>query len=172
MIVLGTMKQNRTSRIDQRGFTMIEMVAVLIIMAIFATVVATRFAFMDTDTSTEAEILKSSLRFAQIKALNNAVDNNTWGIHFTSGGSSYSLVYTENGTTTSPVNLPGECGSNPLVCISTPTHTLPRGMTINGSSVNFNRWGSPGPSDVAIVLQKAGLGSAQVTVTKNTGHIP
>ncbi|MDP2839376.1 MAG: hypothetical protein Q8O11_04905, partial [Syntrophales bacterium] len=85
---------------------MIEMVVVLIVMAIFAvTVIST--TSLNTDVPNEGEILKSSIRFAQIKALNNAVDDNTWGISFTSGGTSYTLVYTENGVTTSPLNLPG-----------------------------------------------------------------
>ncbi|MBU0768310.1 MAG: hypothetical protein KJ687_04375 [Proteobacteria bacterium] len=149
---------------------MIEMVVVLIVMAIFAvTVIST--TSLNTDVPNEGEILKSSIRFAQIKALNNAVDDNTWGISFTSGGTSYTLVYTENGVTTSPVNLPGACGSNPMGCISTPTHNLPSGMTMTGSTVSFNKWGSPGASDIDIVLVKAGSTPITVKVTKNTGYI-
>jgi len=167
------------SYINQRGFTMIEMVAVLILMAIFATVVATRLTTMDTDMATEAEILKANLRFAQIKALNNAVDDNTWGIHFINGGTSY--TYYRNSEEAYYLNkdgdkaadyLPGECGKNPLTCTSSTTHDLPTGMTIHGSSVDFNRWGSPGSSDILIVLKKTGLDDTQVTVTKNTGYIP
>ena len=159
---------------DNRGFTLVELVMVMIIMAIFIVTVAipyTSLNFVNTnvDLPNERDILKSSLRFAQTKALNDAVDNNTWGISFTSGGSSYTLVY-NGGTPTPPVNLPGECGSNPLVCISSPTHTLPSGMTITGSAVSFNKWGDPGASDISIVLTKAGSSSINVKITKSTGY--
>jgi prepilin-type N-terminal cleavage/methylation domain-containing protein len=178
------MEQLRQGHNHQRGFTLIEIVVVLIIMAIFIATVAIpytslKFVTTDLDLPNEREILKSSLCFAQIKALNDAVDNNTWGISFTSGGSSYTLVY-NGGTPTPPVNLPGECGSNPLVCISTPTHNLPSGMTITGSTVSFNKWGSPVDNggnplttNINIVLTKAGSPPIQpinVTVTKNTGY--
>jgi prepilin-type N-terminal cleavage/methylation domain-containing protein len=159
---------------NHRGFTMIELAVVMIILAIFIATVAIPYSSLnfittDLDLPNEREILKSSLRFTQTKALNNAVDNNTWGISFTSGGSSYTLVY-NGGTPTPPVNLPGECGSNPLVCISTPTHNLPSGMTITGSAVSFDKWGSPGASDISIVLTKAGSPSINVKITKNTGY--
>jgi prepilin-type N-terminal cleavage/methylation domain-containing protein len=156
---------------DNRGFTMIELVVLLIILAIFIATVTSTNTFVNTDVPNEREILKSSIRFAQTKALNDAVDDNKWGISFTSGGTSYALVYTENGVTTSPVNLPGECGSNPGGCISTPTHNLQSGMTITGSTVNFNKWGSPGATDADIVLNKDGAAVITVKVTKNTGFI-
>ena len=166
------MKRADKTRINDSGFTMIEMVVVLVILAMFIATVTSGYKSINTDVPNEREILKSSLRFAQTKALNNAVDDNKWGISFTNGGTAYTLVYnTENGVTTSPVNLPGECGSNPLVCISTPTHTLPSGMTITGSSVNFNKWGSPGVTDADIVLNKDGTAVITVKVTKNTGYI-
>jgi prepilin-type N-terminal cleavage/methylation domain-containing protein len=168
---IGTMKRTFKTYINQDGFTMIEMVLVLIILAIFFATATSSLTTVNTDVPNETEILKSSIRFAQTKALNNAIDNNTWGISFTGGGSSYALVYTENGVTTSPVNLPGECGSNPAACISTPTHNLQSGMTITGSAVNFNKWGSPGASDINIVLNKDGAAVVTVKVTKHTGYI-
>jgi len=171
------MKRACKIHINHRGFTLIELVVVMIIMAIFIATVAIpytslKFVNTDVDLPNERDILKSSLRFAQTKALNDAVDNNTWGISFTSGGSSYTLVY-NGGTLTPPVNLPGECGNNPLVCISTPTHNLPSGMTITGSAVSFNKWGSPGTSNISIVLTKAGsppIPPINITVTENTGY--
>jgi len=152
---------------------MIEMVVVLIVMAIFATFVISR-ASLSTSETNEREILKSSIRFAQIKAFDNAVDTNTWGIMVTNSGTSYELVY--NGITqASPiVNLPGECGSNPMVCTSTPTHNLPTDVTITitpGSAVNFNKWGSPGTEEVAIVLKKGGSTISSLKATPNTGLI-
>jgi prepilin-type N-terminal cleavage/methylation domain-containing protein len=164
------MRQYKRRANKDRGFTMIELVVVIIIVAIFiATAVTYKYRIVDSDVANEIEILKSSIRFAQTKALNDAVDDNKWGISFTSGGTSYTLVY--NGVTMPSVNLPGECGSNPMLCISTPTHKLASGMTITGGAVSFNQWGSPGPSDINIVLVKAGSPNVNVKVTKNTGYV-
>jgi type II secretory pathway pseudopilin PulG len=158
---------------------MIELVIVIIIIAIFiASAVTYKFRIVDTDVANEIEILKSSIRFVQTKALNGAVDNNTWGLNFTSGGTSYTYYrngevayyYDKNGNKKID-NLPGECGNIPMVCISTPTHNLPSGMTITGGAVSFNQWGSPGPGDINIVLVKAGSTNVNVKVTKNTGYI-
>jgi Tfp pilus assembly protein FimT len=157
---------------------MIELVVVIIIVAIFsATATVTyRYRIVDTDAANEIEILKSSIRYAQTKALNDAVDNNTWGLNFASDGKSYSLVY--NGVTMQSVNLPGECGNIPMVCISTPTHNLPNGMTITGGAVSFNKWGSPADgsgnplnNNIMITLTKSGQAVSSITVTKNTGSI-
>jgi prepilin-type N-terminal cleavage/methylation domain-containing protein len=160
-------------KLDKRGFTMIEMVMVLVIMAIFAAIVVSR-ASLSTSETNEGEILKSSIRFAQIKAFDNAVDTNNWGIKVTNSGASYELVYNGVTQTSLVVNLPGECGPNPMACISTPTHTLPTDITISitpGSAVNFNRWGSPGTEEVAIALKKGGSTISSLKVTPNTGLI-
>jgi prepilin-type N-terminal cleavage/methylation domain-containing protein len=163
---------------DNRGFTMIELIVVMIIAVIFIATVIYKYTVVNTDVPNEIEILKSNIRFAQTKALNDAVDNNTWGISFTSGGTSYTyyrngeVAYYYDKTGNKRIdNLPGECGSNRMVCISTPTHNLPSGMTITGSTVSFNQWGSPGASDIYIVLKKTGSPDVNVKVTKNTGYI-
>jgi prepilin-type N-terminal cleavage/methylation domain-containing protein len=165
------MKRAGKTHINQQGFTMIEIVVVLIILAILTATVTSSYTSVNTDVPNEREILKSSLRFAQTKALNNAIDNNTWGISFTSGGSSYALVYIASGITTSPINLPGECGTDRFTCIPSATHNLPADMTITGSAVNFDKWGSPGANDVDIVLKEGGSAVVTVKVTKNTGYI-
>jgi hypothetical protein len=141
------------------------------------------FVNTNVDLPNERDILKSSLRFAQIKALNNAVqDTDTWGIHLDSISYTYyrngvpAYYYDQTGTNTVPDNLPGECGNNPLSCIKSPTHYLPSGMTITtgvGTTVSFNKWGSPGASNISIVLTKVGsppIPPINVTITKNTGY--
>ena len=168
---MGKLSQTKLhhAKPDNHGFTMIELVMVLILMAIMAAVIMYKYTSVNADVSSETEILKSSLRFAQIKALENAVDDDTWGISFTSGGSSYSLVNIKNDVQTSPINLPGEYTlENPL----SSTHTLPSGMTITGSAVNFDKWGkNPDGNDVNIVLNQEGSAARTIKVTKYTGHI-
>jgi prepilin-type N-terminal cleavage/methylation domain-containing protein len=136
---------------NRRGFTMIEIIMVLIIMAIVGTVVLSRATITGNDLVAQAEILKSHLRFAQIKAMN-----------IPAAGSSY-VLYKNNAQATSL--LPGE---------SAQTHTLPAGITVTagvGSTYNFDDWGSPGTSTFTITLSQ-GTTTSNITITKNTGYIP
>jgi len=150
---------------NNRGFSMIEAIVVLIIIAILAPIVVSQ-AFKQADTTpliTEAEILKVNLRYAQIRAMNDTV---TWGISI-AGSTTYTLVRT-GGTTP---NLPGD---------SSTTHTLTGGVTISsgaGTTVTFNEWGAPVDgsgtpltANTTVTLSLGGS-SSTVTITKNTGYI-
>jgi prepilin-type N-terminal cleavage/methylation domain-containing protein len=158
---------------DHRGFTMIEIIAVLIVLFIFSTVVLTTYMTITKNkVMEEIDGLKANFCFAQIKALSNADDSSYWGISFISGSSSYKLVYT--GVTTSPVYLPSEVGSDPS---TRSTHNLPSGMTITGSAVNFDKWGRPldgsgnlMTGDTQITLT-SGTDTSKFNVSKNTGFI-
>jgi MSHA pilin protein MshC len=182
------MKRACKIHINHRGFTLIEMVTVLILISIFAILVTTATVYLsiNSDLPNQTEISKSSLRFAQIKALNDAGDSDKWGIHLDSTSYTYyrngEVAYYYDKTGNKVIdNLPGECGSIPLICVNSPTHTLPSGMTITtgaGTTVSFDKWGrpvdnggNPLTTNINIVLS-SGSGSSTLTVTKNTGFIP
>jgi len=163
MIGLVTMKQRRNSRINQQGFTMIEMVAVLIVMAIMAAGITSRVTTTGNELIVETEILKSHLRFAQIRAMNDTV---SWGINV-NDASSYTLY---KGTDQAPDILPGESGQ---------THTLPTGVTITAGLErhNFNEWGKPvnavgaeltGTQTITLTQETA---TSTITITQNTGYV-
>jgi len=149
---------------------MIEIIVVLIVLSIFSIVASTTYMTITKNkVMQEVDGLKANFCFAQIKALSNADDSSKWGISFTSGSSSYKLVYT--GVTTSPVYLPSEGGSNPSI------HNLPSGMTITGSAINFDKWGRPldgsgnlMTGDTQITLT-TGTDTSKFKVSKNTGFI-
>ena len=156
------MKRTGKIHIDKRGFSMIEMVIVLIVMAIMAT-----FIMMQTTTGNDliaqTEILKSHLRFAQINALNDT-DVNTpggWGIHLPNNAS-YTLY--RNNATANDI-LPGETAQ---------THTLPVGITVTttcpNSTCNFNEWGSPGATTLTMTLTQ-GASASTISITRNTGFV-
>ena len=137
---------------------MIEMVVVLIVMAIVATFILVRATPGSNDLIAQAEILKSHLRYAQIRAMNDTVP---WGIRIPDTGSY--VLYKNNAQ--AAALLPGE---------NAQTHTLPTGITVTtgvGSTYNFDDFGSPGPSTLTITLSQ-GTTTSNITITKNTGYIP
>ena len=138
---------------------MIETIVVLFIMAIVASFVLFRPSTSANELVAQAEILKSHLRYAQIRAMNGD-DTETWGIHL-ADANSYTL-YKNNAQATDI--LPGETAQ---------THTFPTGVSVTsgvGTTVNFDKWGSPGPTTLTITLTQ-GAESSNITITKNTGYI-
>ena len=126
---------------DNRGFTMIEIISVLIIMGVLATVVVQHVMDVNTDLVARAEVIKNQLRYAQSRAMNSDA---FWYIKFEpdgSGGYRYSL--NETGATGNPQYLPGE-GSGYV--------TLPSKMSLQyeGSDIVSpihicfsSKWGKP-----------------------------
>lgn len=148
-------------RLSAYGFTLVEVVAVLVMLGILAAVFVSRVRAPSYDVVVQAELLKTHLRFSQFKALSD-IDGQavtSWGMSFSAN--SYTLR--RNGAN-APVNLPGE---------SSPTHSL--GSKVSFSSVpgeiTFNEWGSPGGTSITITLAQ-GSRTQTVTVTRNTGYIP
>jgi len=149
MMQIGGKKRDRCR--DNRGFTMIEIIAVLVILGIIAAVAMTRIvSIRDYKVVVERDILKTHLRYVQLRALS---DDKPWGLSF--AGSSYTARRDGN---VAPYNLPNE---------NSPTHNLPDGITVTGSTVTFDEWGSPGSSPIEI-----NIGGEKITITKNTGFIP
>ena len=132
---------------------MIEVLAVLIVLAVVMTVVLTRTPAINREAYAQAAIIRSHLRFAQSLAMGNNTES--WGIAFTSN--SYTLF--QNGLPAS-VNLPND---------STATHNLPAGVAITDGigTITFDEWGSPGPDTITITVN-----TDAITVTGHTGFIP
>lgn len=140
----------------QDGFTLLEIIAILILLAILAGVVASGSGVSTADLAAETARLKAHLRYAQVRAMNS---NTTWGFAFS--GNTYTL---QTGGAASATPLPGQ-NSN--------SYSLAGGVTATPSTspITFDQWGSPGTTTITITLSGGG-GSNTVTVTKNTGFIP
>ena len=173
------MKRDCKIHINHRGFTMIEIVVVLIILAIVTTVIAYR-TITCNDLIAQMEILKSHLRYAQIRAMNETyTDTNPvsppWGIHILTAGSY--ILYKSNATATNDI-LPGE---TPGVAPAPQTHNFPGTVTVTsgvGATYNFNDFGNPvdaGGAPIATaqtITLSQGTATSSITITKITGYVP
>jgi prepilin-type N-terminal cleavage/methylation domain-containing protein len=145
----------KSRRGNNGGFTLIEIIAVLVIIAIISAVVISRGTVTnDAKLQAEVDTLKGHLRYAQTLAMNDLPETK-WGINL--GGSSYTLVRVGTTGTTSPFNLPNE---------SSATHSFaPINATATGT-VLFNESGSPDTPIPTIAL-----GGKSIPITQNTGFI-
>jgi prepilin-type N-terminal cleavage/methylation domain-containing protein len=183
MIAPGTMKRACKTHINQRGFTMIEMVAVLIVLAIFSTVALSTYRTITNKLMAEMDGLKVSLRFAQIQALAESqfnADTDTWGIHFPDS-TTYRLY--KNNVDASSQMIPVKGSDDDPVTAGCPIncHKLSKNVLIPqsvvGKTINFDKWGRPLDgatllgADFSIVLD-LNEPSKTVTITMNTGYIP
>lgn len=141
-----------------RGFTLIEAIAVLLLIGILSTVIISSYSSTEINSLVAEEAtLKGHLRFAQLRAMNDRV---SWGIAL--GANAY--VLQRNGAP-APYDLPGE---------GSPIHNLQGGISVTlgaGTTVTFDQWGSPGPANTTITLS-SGMDSRTIPITRNTGFIP
>ena len=158
----------------QGGFTLFEVVMVLLILGVISYFAATRLFSGDAPSQgAEMELVKNHLRYAQSRAMNS---EDIWGIKF---GTSkrYWLFKWADGVDTYK-RLPGVESSDGVLEMTS--------IQISGTPiivVAFDAFGtpcSPGTTCIplttspSISIQAAGGGSAvgTITVTKNTGFIP
>ncbi|MCG6551385.1 MAG: type II secretion system GspH family protein [Candidatus Magnetominusculus sp. LBB02] len=144
-------------RANEKGFTLVEIVAVLVLLGILSKVAMSQFSKPDSfQVVSEMQTLRTNLRFAQLKAM-SGLDTVTWGINLGTG--SYQLY---NNGAAAATALPGD---------NTSTHTFPTGLTASAAAtITFDNWGSPGTSSITITLTK-GAYSKSTTITQNTGFM-
>jgi len=158
---------------QQKGFTAIEIIAVILIISIVGVVAVSRMTSTKTyNVAAEVEILKANLRYAQFRALSDADKRygekaTAWGIVLSAN--SYTLQKTEEGVTKNP-SLFGESSS---------THNLASGISITTGigTITYDGWGIPSLNGAPIVGDLTititdGNSPQTITVTKNTGFIP
>ena len=160
---------NRVKKIS--GFTLIEIILVLLIVAIVSSIVISRVVSgPDTDMISRIELIKSHLRYAQSRAMNTNV---VWGI--CSDNSIYWLF--RDGNDHNKVILPGE---------DTDTIDLTAmGISMENFTLSFDSWGVPYADASASSNKKLKAGDSEaqlkvssggedrfIDVTPNTGFIP
>jgi MSHA pilin protein MshC len=160
----GFMTINRPS--DTHGFTLFEVILVLVLITIFATVAVSRQPATDASLKAQADVLRSHIRYAQMRALNT---DTAWGIGIgiDSGASTYYLL-----RETQKRILPGETVDT--IDLDAKNITI----SCSAKAVMFDAWGRPAADGVMlsdaslpIVLGKDGL-TESLTIMPNTGFVP
>lgn len=152
------------------GFTLFEIIMVLLIMGVLSYFVATRVFMDDAPTQRgEFELLKNHLRYAQSRSMNSEASagyTKVWGIKF--GTATTYWLYNEAEGVDLVKRLPGVETADGKVVLNN--------VQVVGSPIvlGFDPFGSPGIMTVTLTVQQKGGGSTvgTITVTKNTGFIP
>lgn len=129
----------RTKR--QRGFTLLELVAVILVLGILATFAAVRWRAIDSYTATtQADQLARDIRHVQTLAI-------SWGlplrVSVNAGGTAYSVVCV-NGVGVAPCVAAGNIITDPVTSQAY-TVTLPAGITLApvSSNTDCDNFGRP-----------------------------
>lgn len=150
-----------------RGFTLLEVMVVLVLLGIMALVARPLVTDLGEDEATTIALLKVRLRYAQMRSLNNV---SVHGVRCTGG--SYWLF--NDGDLTSHELFPGA---------SSDTITLPSGVSVTSFTVSFDSRGVPYTDAAATAGSELDSSSAAasitvgsqagaVRVTPNTGYVP
>jgi len=141
---------------NQRGFTMIEVISVLIIIGIIAAVAIIRMTNTSGyDLVSQVEVIKGHLRLAQSRAMGTG---SPWGINFDTATTYYLFQGIDSNT---PIVLVGEKGDT--IDLTEKKSSL----TVTPTRVTFDAYGSPGSNTINLVTN-----AGNITITGNTGFIP
>lgn len=164
------------------GFTLLEILIVLVLISIFVTLAVVQHSTSDATLIAQTEVLKSHLRYAQARSIDSDVP---WGIyyHFNGGdpANSYYLLF-NGGDSNNIRQLPGE--THDRVYLGEMAITLGAAIGSNSPTprtfqITFDGWGRPastqldpsGPGSYTLELTKIGHNTQRFVVTQNTGYI-
>jgi len=166
---------------SEKGFTLIEGIAVLLIIAILAAVAISRGASTaEAELRSSAEALRGHIRFAQMKAMNSDADKTSISACEASHGISFSGIsyfLFKDCNVANKVSLPGAAGDT----VSLPSMSLSATNAPN-NLITFDKWGRPctdvngttlPTSNITLRLSHTQVSQPVIsTITKNTGYVP
>ena len=151
---------------NNNGFTLLEVILVIIFISIFATIAVLRQPVPDVTIRSASQVLLSHIRYAQMRAMNSV---EPWGIRYSGGSDTYWLF--EEATTNRKV-FPG--ASDDSIDLSEDGISITQG----DFTLRFDSWGVPVIEDAgftfsdgqAILTLSTGIQGGNVTVIENTGY--
>lgn len=158
---------------ENHGFTLLEVIAVIILISVVTAITVSRFLFSDADLIGRTEVIKTQLRYAQSQAMNSS---KIWGLHC--NGLSYWLFKNGSISDDDKVLLPGE-NSNTVDLSDKSISSMEaftisfddRGIPYTDVSASDGEELTAGDDETDITIS-AGGESRTITITPNTGFIP
>jgi MSHA pilin protein MshC len=162
---------------NKAGFTLLEVIAVLVVLSVVTVVFAARLMDTGAELVAATDVIKTHLRYAQSRAMS---DNQIWGIFCT--GTKYWLY--KGGNINDKVILPGEKVDTIDITVYTDEEPIWRSISaIEGFTISYDDWGipyvNPGAGSklgsghqYSQITVWSGSNSATITITPNTGFIP
>lgn len=141
---------------DKQGFTLVEIILVLMIISIVGITVLARRPDVDAQATGGRAVIRNYIRYAQLMAMTS---NSVCGIQFK--GSVYSLF--RNGSTADMITLPNHTGTD---------FSIPTALGSTTETLYFDLWGSP-YTDVGLTTSRAtgSVGSLGITLITDTGYV-
>ncbi|MCP4113952.1 MAG: type II secretion system protein [Desulfobacteraceae bacterium] len=176
----------------RKGFTLIEIIAVLMILGILSAVAVSRFTDTGAELAGQTETVKGYLRFAQARAMSSGRPDEIWGIRFSRGSNCcffFHCTGTCNPTVGSGQGKVVIPGSDPDGKLNIPFSSGIALKSMTMGTIVFDRLGRPygydgGPCGVPLDEDKLLKANASITfshpsgatqsliITPETGYIP
>lgn len=155
------------------GFSLIEIIMVLVVLSIVSVVLATRLMDTSVELVAATDVIKTHLRYAQARAMG---DNSVWGV--SCDGVEYWLY--NDGNIANRITLPGEDDDAIKITDDPRWQNID---TVEAFTLSFDDRGIPYTDALATVKLTSGHAYSQITVssggnskiitiTPNTGFIP
>ena len=165
---------------DENGFTIIEVIAILIIVGILSVVAVSRISSNEYNIIAATDTLTSHLRLAQARAMNTSDTSSVVGVCFTSTTQYYLFYCAAAGANCNTVatNQSAFPGAGSIIMDITGT-----GVTVtngNGVILAFNRFGTPFTNaalttilagNLVLNLQDGSGRTRTINITPQTGMI-
>jgi prepilin-type N-terminal cleavage/methylation domain-containing protein len=161
------------------GFTLLEVIAVLALVSIFAVLAIVQHSASDATLVAQTQVLISHIRYARMRAMNT---DTSWGIYYNFNSSnSYYLLY--SGTSTVDIaQLPGESQDKVYIGgkgIDIASAIGAGSLAKRSFELRFDSWGRPQSifegtthtGTLTLRLTRAGQTPQQFVITQNTGFI-
>ncbi len=138
------------------GFTIIEIMAVLLIIGILSVMAVGRISDYNAEAAGASAVIKNHIRYSQVMAMKS---NTVCGIQFS--GTGYSIF--RNASTADKVTLPNHNSAD---------FAIPSALGTATETIYFDLWGVP-YSDLAFTTPRptGTIGSLGISMTIDTGYV-
>ncbi len=152
--------------VNNRGFTVIELILVIVILGILAAIVYPKYqALSSIRVSSAAQTIEADIRYAQSLAVSTPYN---YSVVFDSGANSYSISRVDRSTgAVTSINHPFKAGTY-AVNLGTDYPGVALGSSY---TVTFDYLGSPVTGGGGSVTVSSGGYSKTITVQANTGRV-